>query len=272
MTDTTLDNILSGGGETAPASGNEVEKDVTQVDQGAAADGQTNDLPADTDQDEPDPGGQKQVPLAALHAERQKAKRYTEQVAEFQTTLKERDLAWERRFQQLTETLKPKQESAPPADIFDKPDDFVRQTVGPQFDHINQTVLANARLIAEFKFGDDKVAEAESAFINALQGQKLDPADYHKVVNSPNRYAAAMQWYTRQQAQAEIGEDPAAYKARVEAEIKAKYGITEDGQPPANQQRTNPVMPSNLAGARNAGTRSGPAWAGPQPIADIFKR
>jgi hypothetical protein len=271
VTDTPLDNILSGGSTAAPA-GNEVEKDVAQVDQ-VQADGQTDDQQADANQDEPESGGQRMVPQAALHAEKQKVKRYTEEVADFRKQLADTNTAWERRMAQLVEAVKPKQEvqQAAPPDIFEKPDDFVRHTVGPQFDQLNQTLLANARLVAEFKFGDDKVNEAENAFITAVQSQTLDPSDYQKVVNSPNRYAEAVKWHQRQQAQAEIGEDPAAYKARVEAEIKAKYGITDDGQPPA-QQAKPAMMPSNLAGARNVGSRSGPAWAGPQSIADIFKR
>lgn len=41
-------------------------------------------------------------------------------------------------------------------------------------------------------------------------------------------------------------------------------------QQAAQQQRPAPVFPSNIAGARNVGTRSGPAWGGPTPIGDIF--
>ena len=32
------------------------------------------------------------------------------------------------------------------------------------------------------------------------------------------------------------------------------------------------MLPTNLAGARNAGTRGGPAYGGPQPLQDIFNR
>jgi hypothetical protein len=121
-----------------------------------------------------------------------------------------------------------------------------------------------------------------------MQSRELDPADYQKVVNSPNRYAAAVQWHQRQLAQAEIGDDPAAYKARVEAEFLEKYGIDpaaykakveaefleKYGIRPGEQAApaVKPVMPSNLTGARNVGSRSGPQWAGPPTLADIFKR
>ena len=40
----------------------------------------------------------------------------------------------------------------------------------------------------------------------------------------------------------------------------------------AQPQRPAPVFPSNLAGARNVGSRSGPAWSGPPSLDDIFDR
>ncbi len=130
--------------------------------------------------------------------------------------------------------------------------------------------MANAQLIAGVKYGDDKVAEAEQAFIAALRSQQVDPADYHKVVGSPNRYAAAVHWHQRQLAQAEIGDDPAAFRAKVEAELRARYGLT-DRDAPAQRPGPQPsVMPTNLATARNVGARNGPAWSGPTPLGDIL--
>jgi hypothetical protein len=41
-------------------------------------------------------------------------------------------------------------------------------------------------------------------------------------------------------------------------------------QQPQAQQRRTAVMPSNFAGARNVGVRSGPAWSGPQSVSEIF--
>jgi hypothetical protein len=119
-------------------------------------------------------------------------------------------------------------------------------------------------------YGADKVKEAEEAFVQAVQSRTLEVADYHKVVNSPNRYAAAVEWHKRQTALKEIGDDPASYKERLKAELLAEL---QQGQPPANNAAAAvPVMPSNLATARNVGSRSGPAWGGPTPLNDIFKR
>lgn len=265
-----LENILSGRGEAMPQS--EVTEQPAQQQEPQAA----QQPQAQPDPDEPeafDVGGQKMVPQQALHAQREKVKRYTEQVADFERKLTEQNEAWERRFGQLLNTVRqpPAQQEQPKEpDWFENPTEAARNAVAPQFGQVEQMLMANSRLIAEAKFGDDKVKGAEEAFIAAVQRNALDPADYQRVVNSPNRYAAAVQWHQRQQAQAEIGDDPAAFKAKVEAELREKLlAELQQGGAPQSQQPA-PVMPSNLAAVRNVGNRSGPAWGGPQPTESIF--
>ena len=260
-----LDSILSGSSESAPGE----QEQVTQVTEGESQQEQPEAEQHEEQQ------GQRMVPQQALHAEKQKVKRYTEQVSDFQRQLSETNAAWERRMSQLVEAVKPRQEAAPRPDFFENPEAAtqyaVQSHVSPQIDEIKTTLLAFAKDNAINRFDEATVDEAERAFISAMQSQKLDPADYQKVVGSPNRYAAAVQWFKREQAKAEIGDDVTAFRAKVEAEILAKHGINPEGQQPAAQQRAA-VMPSNLAGARNVGVRSGPAWAGPTPMNDIFKR
>jgi hypothetical protein len=257
-----LDNILSG--REVASETNEQE----QVSQVAEGEGQQQEAQGN----EAEPQGQKTVPHEALHAEKQKVKRYTEEVSEFRRSNESLQ-------RQVTELLQripvPKVEQAPRPDFFENPEaatqHTVQQSVSPQFEQINQQLLAIARDNAETRFTPETVNDAEKAFITAMQSKALDPADYQKVISSPNRYTAAVQWFKRQQAQAEIGDDPAAFRAKVEAEILAKHGITPGEQQPAQQHRP-PVMPSNLAGARNVGARSGPAWSGPSSLQDIFNR
>lgn len=262
MTDDTLDNILSGGGDVPETI---VKEQVTQVAEG---EGQQEQPEAQGEGE----AGQRTVPHEALHAEKQKVKRYTEEVSD----LRKSNEALQR---QMTEVLQripvPKQEPAAKPDWFENPElatqTAVQSTVSPQFAQINQQLLAIARDNAETRFTPEVVNTAEQEFIKALQSKTLDPADYQKVVSSPNRYAAAVQWHKRQLAQAEIGDDPAAFKARLEAEILAKHGLTAEGaaaEVPAQQKPA--VMPSDFAGARNVGSRSGPAWSGPPSLQDIF--
>ena len=266
-----LDTILSGDGAPASEPAKEPASQETQAAEPSQAQPTEPQDPDVVDHSD----GRKLVPLEALTEARGKVKRYTEQVASFEQTLKERDDAWDRRFQQLLQTVKPPQQQEPAQvpDIFENAPEAIRHTVAPQFEQMNEVLMANAKLVAGIKFTDEKVDEAEKAFITAIQSKQIDPADYHKVVGAPNRYAAAVQWHQRHLAQQEIGDDPTAYRAKVEAEILAKHGLTApaEGGKPADQHPA-PVMPSNLATARNVGARSGPAWGGPTPLADIFSR
>jgi hypothetical protein len=263
-----LDNILSGSGD-AVTEQTAAEETVTQIPEG---DGQQE--AEATTQEEEVGGGQKFVPQQALHAEKQKTKRYTEEVSSLRNEIAERDAAWERRIAQLMNAQKPQAEQQQPPDQFEDFPGATRHVVQPEFQRIEQQLLAIAKDTAINRYTEEKVDEAERAFISALQSQKLDPADFQKVANSPNRYAEAVRWHQRQLAQAEIGDDPAAYKAKLEAELREKIlAETQQGgdQQPA-QQRPATVMPTNLAGARNVGSRSGPAWSGPASIDDIFSR
>lgn len=272
-----LDNILSGSSTTAPEGQTTEQEQVTQT---GTTEGQTTE--GETGQTEGQAGGgegqagQKMVPLEALHGERAKVKRYTEEVADFRKS----NEALQRQVGELLQRVPvPKQEQPVAPDWFENPQAATRhevsQVAAPEFERINQTLLAIAKDTAVGRFSEAEVDGAEQAFIKAMQDRSLDPSDYQRVVNSPNRYAEAVKWHKRQQAQAEIGDDPAAFKAKLEAEIRAKLEAElngGNGQQTQQQQRPAPVTPSNLAGARNVGTRTGPAWSGPAPLGDIFSR
>lgn len=264
----TLDNILSGRGDAASEQGQQVEEQVAPVSQEQEVQGEQIEQGEEVIVSE---GGRRMVPLEALTESRGKVKRYTEEVADFRKQMSETNAAWERRMAQLVEAVKPKQEPQQPPDQFEDFQGATRHAVKPEIDRVGQALMANAQMIAGIKYGDEKVTEAESAFKQAFESGKIDPADAQKVLASPNVFAAAVQWHQRQIAQAEIGDDPAAFRAKVEAELREK--ITAELQQ-GNQQQEKPaqVLPSNLAGARNVGSRSGPAWSGPTPITDIFNR
>ncbi len=270
-----LDSILSGGGEAVSGpNADRIEADAGNAGQGESLIPQAGES-FDEQPFEADAAvahseaTTKMVPHQALHAERQKSRRYSEEVADFRRQLTETNA----RMAQLVEAVTPRQAPPAPPDFFDNPEAATRhevaQTVSPEFARINQTLHAFARDHAADRFTQAKVDDAEQAFIGALQAGRLDPADYRRVVNSPNRYAEAVRWHQRQVAQAEIGDDPSAFKARVEAELREKILAELNG---GQGQRFAPATPSNLAGARNVGARSGPAWSGPASLIDIFDR
>lgn len=274
-----LDSILSGGGEAVSGSiaGDRAEAQASHAGEGDSIterEGEHLDAAAgDADLADAQGDGRRMVPHQALHAERQKVRRYTDEVAEFRKQLAETNASWERRMAQLVEAISPRPAAPPPPDFFDDPESATRhqvvRTVSPEFERINQTLHSFARDQAIDRFDETKVNDAEQAFLGALRAGQLDPADYRRVVGSPNRYAEAVRWHQRQTARAEIGDDPAAYKARLESELREKI-LGELGG--AAAQRFAQLAPSNLAGARNVGSRHGPAWSGPASLNDIFDR
>lgn len=123
---------------------------------------------------------------------------------------------------------RPPQQPQVAPEIWDDPNGAIRHVVGPQFEQFNQMFLAQARELAEVRHTPEKVSQAEQAFIAAMNSRTLDPTDYQRVVNSPNRFAAAVQWHQRQTVLSEVGNDPAAYRTRI---------LEEAAKDPAFQKR-----------------------------------
>ncbi len=111
-------------------------------------------------------------------------------------------------------------------------------------------------------------AETVQAAYEALEASiKQDPraalGDYQRIMSSQDPWSELVRWHSKDSVLREIGDDPAAYRARLKAEL-----LEELGAPGA---RRAPLLPTNLAGARNAGRRE-PAWSGPLHLQDIFDR
>lgn len=212
---------------------------------------------------------QKMVPHEALHAEKQKVKRYTEQVASFEQTLRDRDASWERRFNQLLERITPQNQQQPqPVDWFQDPDAALRQglsqAVTPLEQKFSTLETQIVRLSAIQQHGAEKVLAFENYVKEALARQDPEMVALSAQMRaSQDPMSVGLEWFEKRTF------DPAAEREKIKAELLKELNVQ-----PQQQQQTPPpaVMPSNLAGARNVGTRSGPQWAGPPPLQDIFKR
>jgi hypothetical protein len=261
-----LDDILSSGGE--PVSPPTPETPKVEAQQPEA-----DQTEAVTSQDEAT-DEQKMVPVAALQAERQKSRKYTEHLAQV-----ERELAEQRQqFNQMQQWLIAQQQAQQPKpqapDFWEAPENAIDYRVRQEVEPI-RGLLAKQReefsmLQAVDKYGQETV---DAAFSDIRQKMATDPAgtaaDYQRIMASPHPYGALVDWHKKQQALAEIGSDPAAYKEKLKAELLAELQQQQPAVAPAPAMAT---LPSNFATARNVGTRSGPAWAGPAQINDIFDR
>lgn len=247
-----LENILSGQNESAPEKV-ETERAETQV--------QSEQTEATTQEQ---PQGQKMVPHEALHAEKQKVKRYTEQVASFEQTIKQRDEAMERRFTQMLERLTPQQQPEQQIDWYADPGAATRQELGraisPLESKFSQLETSIMRLSAVQQHGAEKVTAFEKYVAEAMgRGDPEMAALSAQMRASPDPIGVGLDWFEKKTF------DPEAERNRIREEVMKEL------QTQQTQTTTAQVMPSGLAAARNVGTRVGPAWSGPRPIADIFK-
>jgi len=266
----TLESILSGEREAAPV-------DTTPTPTAQPETTTEAQAPEPSSHDEPQTDERGMVPVAALQAERQKAKRYTEQVAEFQQQLKEQREQFEQRFAQVISAVAPKQAQPAPAptpEIWDDPNAFVRSQAMELVNPLQEQVKAIARSVVEFQYKDQPglVEKAINAFDEAARTRTIDPEIHRRIMASPNPYAAAVQWHQHTTTMAEIGSDPASYKAKLAEEIRAQVmAELQQGNPTqAAPERPAPVMPGNFATGRNVGARSGPAYSGPPRLEDIL--
>lgn len=269
----TLDNILSGRGEDTPAPEN------AATEQAAPERTETTEQATETEQQEGQQETVKTVPHEALHAEKQKVKRYTEEVSSF----RQENIALRQEIARLAQLVeqqnKPKEE---PRDWFADPDAAFQQnfnaSVRPVLDQnaqavnvMQQTREFVSRRFAEQAYGKDAIKAAYDALSERLATSPDGRAIYQQIMSSGDPWDSLAQWHKRETFMAEAGADPDAYRAKLKAEVLAEMQQGNGQQQPA-QQRPAPVMPSNLAGARNVGNRSGPVWSGPKTLNDIFNR
>lgn len=177
------------------------------------------------------------VPLAALQAERESAR-----------TLKQR-------LERLEAAMNAPKTVAPP-DLYAEPERFqqyIEQTVTQR---VNNVEAEMSERFARTQFGSDAV---DAAF-EAAQAQGTTA----QFIGKKDPWGELVKWHKAQTALAEIGDDPAAYRARVAAEIREQVlaEITA-------QSVSRPQAPS-LAGQTTLGTRAAPIWSGPTPLADIL--
>jgi hypothetical protein len=212
--------------------------------------------------DDVDPGeampGQPAVPRRALEDERQKRQNWVERAARAEA---ERDAALKR----LEEASKPPPAPPPtfePIDPARDPEGYTRRVRG---------VVLNERLNTSEMMALDKhgkeVVDAETAYFQ--KRAESDPRLWNELYSKPHPYAWMIENNQTAKLHDEIGTDPAAYRARVVAEERAKWE-SERG----NGAQPSPVagMPPSLANARSSAPRSSNGFAGPLSLEDIFTR
>jgi hypothetical protein len=265
---TSLDSILSGAdAHVANATASEPIATSPARPQAEQPERQSSDPEGQGAANEP-----AHVPAAALRDERDKGrKRYTEAVESFERKLAEQNAAWELRMEQLVGALRgPQQPQTAPPGPAATPDPAVDRRIAaalqPMAASQQQLMERMSQQFAVQNHGADAVQAAYEALeARIVENPRAAFADYQRIMGSADPWSELVNWHGKDSILREIGDDPAAYRARLKAELMEEISG-------ARGARRAPLLPSNLAGARNAGTRHGPAWGGPAPLQDIFDR
>lgn len=215
----------------------------------------------DDHEPEPPAEGEPIVPRKAYEAERARRQDWKEKAARF-----EGELAATKR--QLEEATRRAQQPPPQQPQYVAPIDPVADPQG--FLQRVQNVMLNERLnnseqMLRREVGAEKVDAAIEDFRQAAQD---DPSLFQKLYAQPDPYGWAFKQVERIRMIRDMGDDPSAYRTRIEAEARAKW---EAEQRTGNTVTVSPAagMQPSLATARSVAGRSAPAWSGEPSLEDV---
>lgn len=259
-----LDEIMNGP-ETAPVTTSTetttTEQQPTRDEQGRFASTETE--PTDHDAQAAIEGqGAKLVPLDALHASRK-----GEQTAKEEAEQLRRELAELRgQVTALTPRATPA-EPAKPTNWYADPDKAIAERLTPIQQQVMQTKMETSFMLAEDKFGTEKLAAANEELGRLMKANDPSVAALaQQMKTSTHPYRDLVSWHERRQAMSEIGDDPGAFRdkerERIRAELMAELGI-EQPEPVNGQQPsiTKPQLklPQSLSKLPGSGNGSGAA-------------
>lgn len=217
----------------------EIEEPVDEVEETEEA------AEAEPEEPTPEPEPAKEepvmVPLAAVHAERDKNK----------------DLS--RRLEAIEAQASPQPQPVKMPDVFQDPEGFAR-SMQQQMEQVQLNTSLNASEIAARQVhGDEAVDAALASAKNAgIQQQFL---------NHRHPWGEMVKWHEQQSFLQEVGNDPEAYKQRLRDEIRQEF---EAEQVAKDVVAAAPARAPSLASQPNLGTRAAPAWSGPTSLDDIL--
>lgn len=161
--------------------------------------------------------------------------------------------------QRLQEQRQPASEPKPVPDVLEDQAAFT----GHLTEQVQQQML-NARL-------DMSEIMAREHYTDAVVDEALEAAQQAGAVgrftHEKHAYDALVKWHQGQKVAAEIGPDPAAYRERLAAEIRAEIQAEQAAK---QAQAMAARAPASLANVNGGGGTTGPGWAGPTPLNAII--
>jgi hypothetical protein len=213
--------------------------------------------PPEDDGEPPQPlDGEPVIPRRAYEDERRKRQDWKERAARL-----EGELTAIRRQQE--EARQPPPEQMPPLQPIDPAQDPVGFTARLQQVLLNERLNNSEERIRE-KIGDEKLNEYVNEF---KQLAARDQTLFGKLYSQTNPYAWMTREVDRLRHLREVGDDPSAYRARIEAEARAKWEAEAKAAPPPSPAVG---MQPSLATARSVAGRTASTWTGEPSLEDVL--
>ena len=206
-----------------------------------------------------DHDGQTYIPRQAFDRERQrrqdwkeKAARLEGQIAEMQRQQQEAQRAAS---QPPPQPIYRQPAPDPAADPHGYANYVGQQQVQVQLNH----QLNVSEMLLREKIGDDKVSEYVNEFKElAARDQSL----YPKLYSQPHPYAWMQREVERQRVLRDVGDDPSAYRSKIEAEARAKWEAEAAAKAPPPPVSPAAGLQPSLANARSVAGRTATTWTG----------
>jgi len=213
--------------------------------------------PPEDDAEPPQPlDGEPVIPRRAYEDERRKRQDWKEKAARLEGEL----AAYKR---QQEEARQPQPEQMPPLQPIDPAQDPVGFTARLQQVLLNERLNNSEERIRE-KIGDEKLNEYVNEFKQLAQ---RDQTLFGKLYSQTNPYAWMTREVDRLRHLREVGDDPSAYRARIEAEARAKWEAEAKAAPPPSPAAN---MQPSLATARSVAGRTASTWTGEPSLEDVL--
>lgn len=229
----------------------------------------------DTDEDGAPPApleGEAAVPLRALEATRRQRNDYKEAAARAEGELKA--LREQLEAAKAAPPPQPAPQPAyqpppqPPVSFQEDPEGYLAWQNAEQVERLVQFNANQSEFRLRDRIGPEKVAELKDEFRKAAEA---DPTLYVKIRQQQDPYAWVQAEVERIRLLRDVGTDPAAYRAKIEAEVRAKLEEEMAAVQPAPQP-ASPVInqPRSLANVRSVAARAAPAFTGEPSITEIL--
>lgn len=272
MANEQLDTFLKEGAEppaaTAPEPASAPVESTPAPKTEPAAKPAEKATPEPEDTEPPQPlEGEPVIPRRAYEDERRKRQDYKAQAARYEGELAALKKQLEDAKQAPPPQPQPQYQPPPMPDFNQDPHGFMAA-----YEQRLQTRLLNDRLNTSELFLRDKIGpEKVDEYIGEFkQLAAADPTLYQKMYNEMNPYGWMVKETDRLRMLRDIGDDPAAYRARLEAEARAKWEAEQaaNGQQPAASPAAG--MQPSLATARSVAARS-ETWSGEPSLEELVR-